>query len=52
MAKFCQESDDKNDTVPMEDLGRDAFVMIGCHEQVRALTQFTSFSRMENTFEI
>ncbi len=32
MGNFCQESDDRNDTAPMEDMGRDACVMIGCHE--------------------
>ncbi len=52
VGKFCQESDDRNDTVPMEDMGRDACVMIGCHEQVSNLTQFTSFPEWKNTFEI
>ncbi len=47
MGKCCQENDGRNDTVPMEDMGRDACVMIGCHERVSNLTQFTCFSRME-----
>jgi hypothetical protein len=32
MGNFCQDSDDKNNTMPMEDMGRDACVMIGCHK--------------------
>jgi hypothetical protein len=52
MGKFCQESDDRNDTVPMEDMGQDACVMIGCHERVSNLTQFMSFPEWKNTFEI
>jgi hypothetical protein len=47
MGNCCQESDDRNNTVPMEDMGRDACVMIACHERVNNLTQFTSFSRLE-----
>ncbi len=37
MGKFCQDSDNKNNTTPMEDMGRDACVMLGCHEQVSNL---------------
>ena len=47
MGFFCQERDNRIDTVPMEDMGQDACVMIGCHKQVSNLTQFMSFSRME-----
>ncbi len=32
MGNFCQNSDGINNTVSLEDLGRDACVMIGCHE--------------------
>ncbi len=38
MGNFCQESDDKNDTMPMEDMERNACVIVGCHEQVSNLT--------------
>jgi hypothetical protein len=38
MGNFCQESDDKNDTMPMEDIRRDACVIVGCHKQVSNLT--------------
>ncbi len=37
MGNFCQDSDDKNDTMPMEDMGRNACVMLGCHERVSNL---------------
>ena len=37
MGKFCHESDDKNNTMPMEDMGRDACVIVGCHKQVSNL---------------
>jgi hypothetical protein len=37
MGIFCQESDDKNDTMPMEDMGRNACVIVGCHKQVSNL---------------
>jgi hypothetical protein len=43
MGKFCHESDDRNDTMPMGDMGRDACVMIGCHEQVSNLTAIYKF---------
>ena len=43
MGKFCQESDDRNDTVPMEDMGQDACVMIGRHERVSNLTAIYEF---------
>ena len=43
MENFCQESDDRNNTVLMEDMGRDACVMIGCHERVSNLTAIYEF---------
>jgi hypothetical protein len=53
MGKFCQESDDRNNMVPMEDMGRDACVMIGCHEQVSNLIAIYEFFQIcKNTFEI
>jgi len=33
LGNFCQESDGVNDTAPLEDMGRDACVIIGCHER-------------------
>jgi hypothetical protein len=47
MGNFCQESDDRNNTVPMEDMGQDACVMIGCHKRVSNLTAIDKFSRMK-----
>ena len=38
MGNSCQESDDKNETMPMEDMGRCACVMLDCHKQVSNLT--------------
>ncbi len=38
MGNFCQESDDKNNTMPMEDMGCNACVIVSCHEQVINLT--------------
>ncbi len=32
MGNFCQESDDKNNMMPMEDMGCDACVIVGCHK--------------------
>jgi hypothetical protein len=53
MGNFCQDSDDKNDTMPMEDMGRDACVMLGCHERVSNLTaNLRVFPKWKNTFEM
>ncbi len=53
MGNFCQESDDKNDTMPMEDMGRDASVIVGCHKQVSNLTaDLRVFPKWKNTFEM
>ncbi len=49
MGKFCQESDDRNNTVPMEGMGQDACVMIGCHEQVSNLTAIYEFFQKGKT---
>ena len=38
MGNFCEESDDKNNKMPMEDMERDACVMLGCHKRVSNLT--------------
>jgi hypothetical protein len=34
MGNFCHESDSKNDTTPMEDMGNDAYVIVGYHNKV------------------
>jgi len=34
MGNFCQETNDKNDTTPMEDMGHDACVIVGYHKKV------------------
>jgi hypothetical protein len=34
MGNFCLESDGKNDTTPMEDMGNDACVIVGYHNKV------------------
>ncbi len=54
MGNFCQEdSDDKKNTMPMEDMGHDACVMLGCHEQVSSLTaNLRVFPKWKNTFEM
>ena len=47
----CQENDDKNDTMPMEDMGRDACALLGCHEEVSDLTtNLRIFPKWKNTF--
>ncbi len=53
MGNFCQESDNKNNTMPMEDMGRDACVMLGCHKRVSNLTaSLRLFPKWKNTFEM
>ena len=51
LGNFCQNSDGINDTAALEDMGRDACVMIGCHElgmeRVSHLLIFTGFSGTE-----
>jgi hypothetical protein len=43
----------KNDMMPMEDMGRDACVIVGCHEQVSNLTaNLQVFPKWKNTFEM
>jgi hypothetical protein len=34
MGNFCHESDGKNDTTPMEDMGNDACVIVSYHNKV------------------
>jgi hypothetical protein len=34
MGNFCHESDGKNDTTPMEDIGNNACVIVGYHNKV------------------
>jgi hypothetical protein len=34
MGNFCRESDSKNNTTPMEDMGNDACVIVGYHNNV------------------
>ena len=53
MGNFCQESDDKNNTMPMGDMGCNACVMLGCHKQVSNLTaNLRLFSKWKNMFEM
>jgi hypothetical protein len=53
MVNFCQESDDKNNTMSMEDMGRDACVILGCHKQVSNLmANLQLFSKWKNTFKM
>ena len=51
LGNFCQYSDGTNDTAALEDMGRDASVMIGCHElgmePVSRIKFFTVFSGTE-----
>ena len=37
---FCLETNEQNDTVPMEDMGHDACVIVGYHKNVSIFTQF------------
>jgi hypothetical protein len=49
MGNFCQETNKKNDTTPMEDMGHDACVVVGYHNEVRFIFQLCSIiSKMEN----
>ena len=34
MGNFCQDDDDVEGTVAMEDMGNDACVLVGCHQHV------------------
>ncbi len=40
MGNFCHETDEQNDTVPMENMGNDACVIIGYHQNVSIFSQF------------
>ena len=54
LGNFCQYSDGTNDTAALEDMGRDASVMIGCHElsmePVSRIKFFRVFPELKNTF--
>jgi hypothetical protein len=48
---FCHKSDSKNNTMPMEDMGNDACVIVGYHNNVSVFilnVQYQYFSKMEN----
>jgi hypothetical protein len=52
MGNFCQETNDQNDTAPMEDKGRDACVVVGYHKNVSVYIHSNSIiSKMENNDE-
>jgi hypothetical protein len=38
LGNFCQETDNHNDTTPMEDMGHDACVVVGYHKNVSVFT--------------
>ena len=40
MGNFCHETNEQNDTVPMEYMGHDACVIVGYHKNVSIFTQF------------
>ena len=49
MGNFCQESNDRTDTMAMEDMGRDACVMVGCNKRVSNPTAIYKFFRNGKT---
>ncbi len=52
MENFCQETNDQNDTAPMEDMGHDACVIVGYHKNVSVFTPWnTIISKMEDNVE-
>ncbi len=41
LGNFChKQTDNNNDTTPMEDMGRDACVVVGYHKNVRVFTPY------------
>jgi hypothetical protein len=38
LGNFCQETDNHNDTMPMEDMGHNACVVVGHHKNVSVFT--------------
>jgi hypothetical protein len=49
IGNFCQESNDRNNTMAMEDMGHDACVMVGCNERVSNPTVIYKFFRNGKT---
>jgi len=49
MGNFCQESNDRTNTMAMEYMGRDACVMVGCNETVSNPTAIYKFFRNGKT---
>jgi hypothetical protein len=48
MGNFCQDSDDTKGTVAMEDMGNDACVLVGCHENISNVSNRNMFERRSN----
>ncbi len=49
MRNFCRKSDSKNNTTLMEDMGNDACVIVGYHNNVSVfILNVQYFSKMEN----
>ncbi len=44
LGNFCHETDNNNDTMPMEDMGHNACVVVGYHKNVSVFTPY-NFSR-------
>ncbi len=40
LGNFCQETDNNNNTTPIEDMGHDACVVVGYHKNVRVFTPY------------
>ncbi len=53
LGNFCQETDNHNDTMPMEDMGHDACVVVGYHKKRECIysLEYTIISKMENNVE-
>jgi len=50
---FFHESDSKINTMPMEDMGHDACVVVGYHKNVSVFTQFyTNFQKWTTMLKI
>ncbi len=53
MGNFCLETNEQNDTAPMEDMGHDACVVVGYHKNVSVFTQFyTNFQKRTTMLKI
>ena len=48
MGNFCQDSDDTKGLVAMEDMGNDACVLVGCHENISNVSNRNMFERRSN----